>query len=719
VSLLRERYPFAAPDREIGDKLWERFESSQREHTPRAARWCAAYSHYYGDENEAGRTWGMARRGEAGELAAIRINRARRASKARQQLILSGRVAFKARAKTSDADAELATIISEAWLDYDFKENGLEQLWRQGVEYSEVFTEAYAFTEYDWTRGEDVRTPTGVVRDGNVRTTLLPPWLVSSDNSVASPKDRNWWFACTSRPKADLVHLHRRVMRGEHWEDGDAAERAIYDARPFMSNNRLAWYGQRGDLDRSLEDNAEVVTLVHYPTLALPLGLFVRMLGPDCILEKRPLIGQFGDYDETALPIQRLSADEMAGTPHAWCSFYDALATQELLDGIDTGAATIVTSFATPIYAIEKNSGEKPEKLVLGMRPWLVAPGGKPPELVERPQVSESLLAYREKLVEDMQQTFAVNDDATGQTDSKEKNAQAEALRASMAVQQVSSQSAESRAFLRRIMECRLKTLRKNMQGERLLRAVGNARRHLLEGARFFTKAKIEPLDSVEIEDSNPLEDMPQGRQAMLDYYGERGLVRSQEDVESVLTTGRLSKAIDPIRDENQLIQSENEMLQRGEAPMVYPTQNDVLHMRQHTCVTMSVAALKNDKVLAAHDAHEREHWIQRFGAERDADPLYRPRYEFIMGRGPEPMAPIPPPAAMQAPAQPPAPGAGAGPPPPPRPGGPPHQQPPHGPASAAPVQPKNGAPAVSLPKNPMTGTTFSPTQPPIEGPPQ
>jgi hypothetical protein len=432
--LIQERYFAAAPPRELGEKLWNRFEAAQLEQTPRAARWFAAYAHAYGDETEAGRTWGMSRRGEAGELAAVRINRVRRASKARQQLILSGRVAFRARCKTQDSDAELAQLISQTWLEHDFKENGMEQLWRQGVEYSEFFAEAYAFTEYDWTRGEDVQTPHGIRRDGGARTTLVPPWLVSTDNSVASPKDRNWWFVCTSRPKADLTMLYPRIRRGSDMVEGDLAELAIYDAKPFMVNNRLAWYGQRTDLDRSLEDNAEVVTFIHYPTLRFPLGRFVRLLGPDCVLEDRPLIGDHGDYDETALPLHRLSADEMAGTPHAWTTFYDALANQELLDGIDTSAATIVTGFGTPMYAIEKNSGEKPEKLVLGMRPWLVAPGGKTPELIQRPEIASSMMEYRETLSQDIDKTFAINDDATGQTNSSDKNAQAEALRASMAV---------------------------------------------------------------------------------------------------------------------------------------------------------------------------------------------------------------------------------------------------------------------------------------------
>jgi len=415
------------------------------------------------------------------------------------------------------------------------------------------------------------------------------------------------------------------------------------------------------------------------------------------------------------LPVHRLAADEMAGTPHAWSSFFDALANQELLDGIDTGIATTVTSFATPLYAIEKNSDEKPEKLVLGMRPWRIAPGGKKPELVERPEVPESLMQAREAFQADMDKTFAVNDDATGQTDSKEKNAQAEALRASMAVQQVSSQAAEARVFLRRIMECRLKTLRKNAQGERILRAVGESQRHLLEGSRFFTSKQLEPLDTIELEESNPMEDTPQGRQSMLDFYGERGLANTQENIEAVMRTGRLPKVTDAIRSENILIDAENELIRRGQMPMVYPTQNHVLHMRQHAETTMNIPALKNEALLKAHDEHEREHWMARFGAERDLDPLYRPRYEFIMGRGPDPGGAIPPPGAIQSGTQPPAPGQPS-PTPAPQPGATTPTPPPG--EQAAAVQPKNGEGPVSMPKNPLNGQTFSPNTPPVQGMP-
>lgn len=708
--LTQDHYFAAAPDGELGDKLWSKFDANQRDVTNRAARWNAAFLHYIGDETEAGRTWGAVRRGDKGELAAIRINRARRNSKARQALIASGRVVWKPKSTTSDAEAEMATLVASTWLEHDYKVAGIEELWKQWIEYSEVFGDAYTFTEWDWTRGSPCQTPHGTMRDGDLRTTLLPPWLVVADNGVPSAKDRNWHFVITSRPKADLVMLHTKIRRGIHWAEGEEAERVIWDARADVFQPLTDRYGE----DHS--DQAEVLTFIHQPTLLMPLGLIVRMLGADCILEQKPLIGAGGDYDDLGpSPIIRLSADEIPGTPYAWAPFFNVLANQEMLDGIDTVASTIVTGYGNPVYALPHGAGEKPEKLAVGNRIWRMGSGDKAPTLIERPEISETLLKYREALADDMVQDFAINDSALGQLPESERNAQAEALAASMAVQQVAPQAAAARRALMSLGELRLKTLRKNMKGERLLKAVGESRRHLLEGTKFFTARQIEPLETVELEEGNPAEDSPQGRQALLDFLGEHGLIKSGEDVVSVITTGRLAPVLDPVRDENMLIEAENEMIQRGEVPMVFPTQNDVLHYRKHACTTFSVSALRNPSLLKAQTEHNDAHYAQRYGIPPQADPMFHARHEFLMGLSPQdaPAQPMPPGGGM--------PGAT------PQPGAPSQTQPPSSGEQAqtpapSPVQPDaTAAPQVKAPNettNPLNGAPFSPTQPPIQGPP-
>jgi hypothetical protein len=710
--LTQDHYFAAAPDDELGDRLWSKFENSQRDVTSRAARWNAAFLHYIGDETEAGRTWGAVRRGDKGELAAIRINRARRNSKARQALIASGRVVWKPKASTSDAEAEVATLVSGTWLEHDYKVSGIETLWKQWIEYSEVFDHAYTYTEWDRTRGSPVPTPGGTMRDGDLRTTLLPPWLVSGDNSVPSPEDRNWHFVVLSRPKPDLVMLHTEIQRGNHTAVGEEAERIIWDARADVFQPLSDRYGEENN------DNADLLVFIHRPTLLMPLGLSIGMLGADCILWKRPLIGKAGAYDDLGPhPLIRLSADEIPGTPHGWAPFYNVLANQEMLDGIDTVAATIVTGYGNPVYSLPHGAGEKIEKLGAGNRVWRLGPGKDKPELIDRPEISETLLKYREALADDMVQDFAINDSALGQLPDSERNAQAEALAASMAVQQVAPQAASARRALMTLGELRLKTMRKNMQGERLLKAVGESRRHLLEGTKFFTARQLEPLETVELEEGNPMEDTPQGRQAMLDFLGEHGLIKNGEDIVAVVTTGRLAPVIDPVQTENRLIEAENEMIQRGEVPKVWPTHNDVLHYRQHAEPTLSISAGNNTKLLGAEALHSAMHYQQRYGVHPRVDPAFRARHEFLMGRTPQDIPPpFMPPPPMNADGT-----------PMPQPGAPTQTPPPAAGESSqtpapSPVQPSStAAPAVKQPNettNPMTGQPFSTTQPPIGGMP-
>ncbi len=675
-TLLRDKYFAARPDLYLGESLWSKFEHlSQRLH-PMGDLWEASYSHYYGDDSMAGRTWGMTRRGEQGSLAAIRINRARRNSKSRQALIMAGVIRPKARAANNDAESAYARDLAELILDYDFKAGGLEQLWQQWVEQTEVFGDAYTFTRWVPWKGPQVGVANGrIVYGGDLETTLVPPWLHEFDESYPTADASPWRFVRTYEPKTELVMNYTRLLDGR---EGDQVADAIWDARGDARLERMS------RVAAAAHDTACVINFVHDPCSVLPLGLFVRMLDGDIVLERRPLIGAGGDYDETTpRPVIRLSADEMADTPHAWAPFWNVLAAQELSDSLLTSHATLVTSYTDPIYAVGANTANDPAKLSSGPgRRWTQGVGDPIPTLLERPEVKESAMKFDEMIAGEMEQDMSINSAVTGQSDGKEKNAQYEALRASQAVQQVSSDAKASRAALSKLFELRLKTLRKNAQGDRIHRIVGKAKQHLIFDSKTYNAKQLSPFEGVELEDGNPMEATPQGRWAIVELRKSMGLIKSNEDLDTVLVTGRLDPVVDPVHDENMLIKAENDAIRRGEPPKVFVTQNHVLHMRQHMCTTMSPAQLQDAKVLGTWQGHNDEHYGQYFGLppgmQMQQDPLFHARWQFIMGLGPEPMAPppgMPPPGA-------PPPGAKPGGKPPPA-GGPP-SMPPNGPAATS-----------------------------------
>lgn len=698
-TLLREKYDWAAPDLELGDKLWGKFTSLRSRPHVMDEYWCAAVAHYDALDDAQGAHAGMTRRGDSGELAAIRINRARRNSKTRQALILSGIIRPKAQAATNDASSAYARQLAELLLEYDLKRGGLDALWAKWTEYSEVLGDAYAFTRWNPWAGEDVGVLDGrPVRAGDLETLILPPWLHEFDESYPTPEQSPWRFVSTYEPKTDLVLGHTALLDGRK---GDWAADAIWGAQ---GDDRLARYP--GD-----HDTAHCVYAIHKPSSALPLGLWVKMLGADIVLERRPLIGDGGDYDPTGpSPVIRVASDEMIDAPYAHAPFQSQIAPQELSDALLTSHATLVTTYTDPLYAISNQADEQPSKLSAGPgRVWRVGPDGKKPELVQRPEVTESAMNFDEMVAGEMERDMALNDAVTGQTEGSEKNAQAEALRASQAVQQVAPAAKAYKTALMKLCELRIKTLRKNAKGDRMLKIVGQAKKHLLARATY-NASELEAFDSVELEDSNPMEATPQGRWALVELFQKNNWLKSPEDAVTVLGTGRLEPVIDPLLDENLLIKSENDALRRGEVPPVYVTQNNILHMRQHMCVTMSPSALEDEKLLSAWGAHNDAHYVQEFGlppespAEVDPatgmpavdpmtgqpkmrptravdDPMYSQRWKFIMGLAPAPME-----------------GGGA----------------PAGPGGA-PQMPPNGPDAVEPPTNPQSGEKFS-NQPPTQG---
>lgn len=694
-TLLRDKYFAARPDLYLGDSLWSKYEQlAQRPH-PMGDLWEASYAHYYGDDSFAGRTWGMTRRGDQGQIAAIRINRARRNSKARQALILAGAIRPKARASNNDAESAYARQLAELLMEYDYKKGGLEQLGSLWVEQSEVFADSYAFTRWVPWKGEQVGVEDGrPVYGGDLEATLHPPWLVEGDESYPTAEQSPWNYVRTYEPKQDLVLQYTKLLDGR---DGDRVADAIWDAR---GDQRLERLSRVAAADHT---TACVINFMHYPSPVMPLGLLVRMLDADVILERRPLIGDNGDYDETApRPLVRLAADEMVDSPHAWAPFYNIMAAQELSDALLTSHATTVTTYNDPIYAIEEGTGNAPEKLSSGPgRTWKLGPNNDPPRLVERPEVSESAIKFDETIAAEMEQDMALNDAVFGRQQGASKNAQNDALQASQAVQQVSPAAKAFRTAMSKLFEVRLKTLRKNAKGDRLLRIVGKGKEHLFFDAKTYTAKQLSPFETVEMEDGNPMEATPQGRWAIVQLRKSMGLIKSNEDLDTVMQTGRLEPIVDPVHDENLLIKSENDAIRRGENPPVFLTQNHVLHMRQHMCTTMSPAALNDPKVLQGWQQHTWTHYAQEFGlppgADPQQDPLFHQRWKFIMGLGPEPMAP------------PPMPGPGG----PPPPGGAPPGAP-----EKPPEMPPNGPDAVKPVKNPLNGADFSNSQPPLGGGP-
>lgn len=695
AKLVQENYFPCAPAKEV-ERIWRAFtEITSRMH-PQGPQLAAAYQHHYGLYGQGGVPWAATRAGAEGELTALTVNSASPYVKAKVSLVTASQVEWAVKTKQDSAASTLATNLSRSLLENEWESGGLAELDVEWEETSQVQSAGYVFVEWDRTRGPDamVDAEAGVVKKaGDCRANLLSPLFVATDPNLDSARDEDWWFLGLARPKSDLVYLYNKLADGR---EGDDAAQAILDAKVD------GWRRQQYRDVSSLRTLATVVHFIHRPTLALPFGRHVVMLSSDVVLRDTSLTGPDGDYE--MVPVIRRASEEQLGTAQGYTRFYDTLGPQDILDGLHTTQASIISTFGNPVFAMEEGTNMEPQDVATFGRSMKVPREAKMPGYILPPGVDESTMKYGQELKDAQQQSMALNDAALGQPQTAERNAQAEALFASMAVQQAGPAVLARRRSLSLLGQVWLTTLRKNVSTKRLARMTGASQANLRADVKEWTGTDLGPLDSVEVEEVSPEAATIQGRWGISEKLLEMGVIKTAEELEQVRTTGRLNRAVDPVRDENALVQEEYELLSQGKEILVHPTHNQPLHYRGNAAVLLSRTALEKkavrDLVQKTLDLrYEMYFGVPPGGAPPSPenpmgappDPLRLDRQRFLLGQGPLPAPPM-------AGGMPGAPGAGA-------PAGPEQPMP-----SSSPGAEMQGAPT-----NPLTQQPFSPAEAPVQ----
>lgn len=640
------KYFAAVGHKEIGSKLMARLEQYAKNDGARRAQYAHAYAHYFGVEAGAGITTGVTRKGEQGELAAVRVNRARSLARALHALVTGPKVSWRPQARNGDSGSAKATSLASGLLEDEWKTKGMVDVWLCWLEQAIAFADAYVFPEWDRSKGPPLAARNGqLILQGDVTLHNVLPWDVFFDGSRGSYKALDCRYVRLEKNRFSLAKMTRRLVDGR---TGDECENAILGATgpTELGTSDRATQGGRdsvtGDTD---DDTVPVWYFFHDATPALPMGRRTILLSEDVVLEDGPLRPT---YDE--VPLYRLAAGEMFDTPRGWTPFWDSLGIQEILDGIETTLSTIITTLGNPTVGYEKGSELSPEKIGAGFRTWEHPPGTQPPAAIQLAVFPPNALEYRKELKGDQQQGFGLNDVALGQPQGAQMNAQAFAVLASMAVQQASPLQSAAVTALGRLGTGYLKTLRQHVSRERILKVTGKASQHLYSERRW-KGSDLRPIDAATVDVGNPLEQTAAGRTMLLQtYLAVPGVITSPEQIQQVAETGRMEPATRGLRDELQLIQAEYEQLQEGVNPPVHTYQNHPLHYRENAAVLSNSDALGDRGIVDAVHAHLDQHYLEYFGNQPDQDPMRQQRQRFLLGQGPEPMAPPPPPPGQDAP---------------------------------------------------------------------
>jgi hypothetical protein len=668
------QYRWSVETKDIGKKLVELIEADRsNEGIPASLRslYVKAATYYYGNSDTSlASTHAITRGGEQGELAATRLNQVRSLVNTLQNLVLAAKVVWEPIATNNDFDSAAQAVLARAVLEYYWRSRQVAQYGQRALEEAIVFGEGFVFTPWDTDLGEDVEDDAraldldetgniaGTKKTGDLRYINISTWNVIRNPYARSFDECQWFIIEHTANKFDIIAKLPEEKREELTEK-------IVGAQGLFT--------ERADIDvrrKTDDDDITVYYAFHKRTAAMPRGREVVFINGDIVLSDGPL-----SYD--TIPLYRVYAAEMFNTPYAYTPFFEVLGLQELLDHLETSIATNQTTFGTQMVAVPIGTDVSPESFG-GVKLLRYPAGGGVPSALQLTATPPELFRHQGDLIRFMEQLFGLNSVVRGEAVSGEQSGSALALLQAQAKQQSSVLEGAYLRFVQSLGTGLIEIIRKKCPLPRRIAITGKANR-ALEIQETYTGDSFSKINRVEVDVGNPMSQTAAGRKELASMYLELlGPKMVPEQMEQVLTTGRLEPLTQGLQRQLLLARHENERIVDGIVPPVMVDDDHVLHMRTHAEEIANPEVRDKPEALEAYSAHMAEHWELYVTAD--------PGRLVAMGQQPPPI--MAPPA-----------------PPPGTPGPPPG---PEAPASIAPNAPE--LPSLpNPPTDPSTGEQFIP----------
>lgn len=628
----RDTTYFASHDSaQLGKRLVERVEQYDKHALVRHMdeRLASAYRYYYDTPPV------IMRGGEQGELADVRINHSRALVGALLNLITAPKLVWTPRAATFSYRSVRQTELASAVLEHYWHHKQVGAICNQAVEEAIAFTEGFVLVEWDSMAGSpyipDPASPERVIRTGDVTFTNVSSWDVIRDPNKRAWKDLDWVVVRVWRNRFDLVARYP-----------DKADR-ILSADSGFEKGRNTYSPSRMGPDT---DDIPLYLFYHKAGAVLPFGRETRFLATGEILEDGPL-----KFD--TIPLHRVTPAELINTPFGYSAYLEILAVQELSDSIHSSIATNITTFGTQSIAVEESSPLQIDEVAGGMRVIYYPPNGRPPEPLQLTRSPPEAFQYLKDLKSYQELLMGLNAVVRGEAQSDRLSGSALALLQSQALQQASALQGNYIEMVQAIGTSVIRIIRSAASVPLKISVVGRTRLNVVRETAV-TRDSLADVDEVFVEVGNPISQTAPGRFELAKELVQMGMVKSPEQLQQVLDTGRLDPLTQGAREELVNILRENEEIASGTVPPAMLHDNHMLHGREHPTPVASPEARRDPTVIQAYIEHMHQHYALYFGVPPEAilaDPLYRERMLILTGQAPPPvMAPPMPGGPMPAP---------------------------------------------------------------------
>lgn len=633
----------------------------------RLGRWRTAFDTYYGQREKHNSAF-VTQAGVKGELSFLMANEYRSLVQHLIVLATQNRPSIECATANTDRMSEDIAILGRQLLDSYRKEGGLDKNAKHAIEIALIMDLAWAFTEWDTTKGKPVRPDMSgkMVTDGDVTSRARTPLDVTFDYTRDMGSVLEWQMV------RDLVNKYDVAAQyPEH------AEELIGLSRD-RTRDSMYRFGDTGIYGFNYIDSplVERFTFFHDKTPAMPNGRMYQFFTDKLWVFDGPL-------PYRRLPGRRVCPNEMIASALGYSNANDLLSLQDVMDALVSAGVTNMTSTGVNNIWCKPNQNLDFEQLSSGMN---YLESEEKPEVLILNKLPPEWFSLANFIVARMEAYSGVNSVARGNTEGKDLSGAAMALLQSMAIQFNSGLQQAYNQVVEDINNDALSHLQDFAKSNRVALLAGEDGKYRLKN---FSGKGLSDIQRVYCRQANSMQDTTAGKMLILkDLLSIPGVIKNADQYLKVLQTGNLQPAIEDDSIKLSNIKDENEKLARGEVVLALAYENHPRHFESHT--TKMEACKDDPKALKAFGDHLSHH-IQVWG---QADPI------ILQALGIPPIAPMnlpgaPPAGIPPTPEEsksPPAPGSG------PRPS----------PAAAGGPQP-TPARQPNMPTNPLTKEKWNP----------
>ena len=545
-----------------------------------------------------------------GSITRVTLNHYKNLLKRLHILITQSKLSFLAKARNSDTKSLIEADLAKGILDYYNDEKALNYTFSRAVEMALVCLEAFVHCPWNLHKGHELTADENgrVIHTGDQDFEVLTALDVARN---VQHSDSDYYIVRARRNKWDMAALHPEF-----------AEEITAYSEPQDTRDRYRLQTIYPDYETDMVD---VYYFYHRDTPALPDGRFTVVVGAQVLAD-----GKLG-YKRP--PVFRLSAGDMIDTIFGDSPSIDLLSIQEVINALATAVVSNNMNHAQQnVWSPDPNLSVK--QLSHGQN--LVTSSVKPEALQLTASAAETYKLL-DSLVQQQQLLSGINDTARGNPEANLKSGNSLALMLAQAVQFVSDLQKSYAQVAGDVGTCVINNIQKFAKGPMLVSIGGQSKKAYI---KEFMAKDLENIDRITVDLGDPIAQTVAGRFEMVQGWRANNSITPRQEVE-FLRTGQFDSILEDKFRDAILVRSENEMLKKGEAPVVLMTDDHPYHVIEHNKLLNDPEARYNPALVEAITQHMMEHKI----AAQTMDPALQ---ALLAGQMPPP--PMPPPGMPGAP---------------------------------------------------------------------